>query len=184
MLAKLLALVLPLSVDTLIAAAALGMRGTGRDTRLRATALLAGFEAGMPLVGLALGAPLGHLIGHAADYAAVGLLLLLGGHALLERDSDERREPVGPAEIRGIGALLLGLSVSVDELLVGFTLGLLRVNVVLVVALIAIQAVIATQVGLRVGGRLGARRREAAERLAALAFIVLALVMLVEAVAA
>lgn len=179
-----MALILPLSVDTLIAAAALGMLGAGPGARLRATALLAGFEAGMPLVGLALGAPLGHWIGHAADYAAVGLLLLLGAHALLERDDAGPGRPIEAADIRGTRALLLGLSVSVDELLVGFTLGLLRVDVVLVVALIAVQAVIATQVGLRVGGRIGARRREAAERLAALSFIVLALVLLAEAITA
>ncbi len=46
---------------------------------------MASFEAGMPLVGLALGAPLGHAIGGAADYIAIGVLLARALHAASSR---------------------------------------------------------------------------------------------------
>jgi len=46
--------------------------------------------------------------------------------------------------------------------------------------LIALQAFIVTQLGLRLGHRLSERVREGAERLAGLALIVLALVLLAE----
>ncbi|MGN6169255.1 MAG: manganese efflux pump MntP, partial [Solirubrobacteraceae bacterium] len=124
LLAKLLALVLPLGLDTLAVSAALGTIGLSPPSRLRVSVLFTAFEAGMPLIGLALGAPLGHAIGKAADYVAIGVLLGFGLYTLFSHDeADEQRlaELVRP---RGFGAVLLGLSISMDELAIGFTLGL------------------------------------------------------------
>lgn len=47
----------------------------------------------------------------------------------------------------GWGAVLLGLSISLDELAIGFTLGLLRLPVVLVIVLIGIQAFTLSRLG-------------------------------------
>jgi hypothetical protein len=76
--AKLIALVLPLGLDTFAVAAALGAVGVSAARRLRISFLFTGFEAGMPLIGLALGAPLGRAIGGSADYVAIGVLLAFG----------------------------------------------------------------------------------------------------------
>ncbi len=179
-LAKLVALVVPLGLDTFAVAAALGMLGTTRASRLRVSALFTFFEATMPLVGLALGAPLGQAIGKAADYVAIGVLLAFGLYTLLGSDQREERTLARFAEVRGPGALLLGLSISLDELAIGFTLGLLRLPVALVIVLIAVQAFLATQLGLRLGSRLSDRLRELAERLAGLALTTLALVLLAQ----
>jgi putative Mn2+ efflux pump MntP len=177
---KVLALVLPLGLDTFAVAAGLGIAGLAPARRVRISVLFSAFEAGMPLVGLALGAPLASVIGGAADYVAVGLLLCVGLFALLASESGEEERLLRLAQGRGLGALFLGVSVSLDELAIGFTLGLLRVPVALVVALIAVQAVIVSQLGLRLGGRIGERRREGAQRLAGGALTGLALVLLVE----
>jgi manganese efflux pump family protein len=166
MIGELVALVAPLGLDTFAAAAALG--ATGAPAR-RATLLLAAAEAGMPLVGLALGAPLGRAIGGAAEWAAIGVLLALGVYGLVERD-----EP----GLAGTAPLLLALSVSVDELALGFTLGLLGLPVVPVLVAIAAQALVLSQLGLALGARLSRRSREGAERLAAVALLAVALVLL------
>jgi putative Mn2+ efflux pump MntP len=76
--------------------------------------------------------------------------------------------------------LAVGVSISLDELAIGFTLGLLRVAAVLVIALIAAQTVIVTHAGLRLGGRLSERLREGAERLAGVGLAGLGLVLLAE----
>ena len=47
---------------------------------------MSGFEMAMPVVGLLVGHALGTLIGHAADYAAIGVLALLGAWMLLHGD--------------------------------------------------------------------------------------------------
>jgi putative Mn2+ efflux pump MntP len=174
---KLVALVLPLGLDTFAVAAALGLAGIGTPQRLRISALFTAFEAGMPLIGLAVGAPLGDAIGKTADYVAIGILLALGVYMLLERDE---QRVARLAQVRGPAALLLGLSISLDELAIGFTLGLLRLPAGLVIALIALQAFVVAQLGLRLGSRLSERLREAAERVAGLALAGLGAALLVE----
>jgi manganese efflux pump family protein len=90
--AKLAALVFPLGLDTFAVAAALGVVGVSPSRRLRISLLFSAFEAGMPLIGLALGAPLGAAIGGAADYVAIAVLIVFGLYILLggERDEEER----------------------------------------------------------------------------------------------
>jgi putative Mn2+ efflux pump MntP len=178
--AKLIALVIPLGLDTFAVSAAIGLTGVTRRARRRISILFTGFEAGMPLIGLGLGAPLGHAIGGAAYYVAIGVLLATGLYMLLiERDDDEERL-ARLSESRGLGAIALGVSISTDELAIGFTLGLLRLPALLVIVLIAIQTFIVTQLGLRLGARLGERLRESAERVAGLALSVLAVVLFAE----
>jgi putative Mn2+ efflux pump MntP len=140
--------------------------------------LFTAFEAGMPLIGLALGVPLGRALGETADYVAIAVLLGFGLYTLFRGEDDDRLRQL--TELRGPGMILLGISVSLDELAIGFTLGLLRLPAALVIALIAGQAFVVTQLGLRLGHRLSERLREGAERLAGLALTVLALVLLAE----
>jgi putative Mn2+ efflux pump MntP len=178
--AKLIALVLPLGLDTFAVAAALGIVGVSPARRRRITLLFTAFEAGMPLIGLALGAPLGHAIGAAADDVAIGVLLAFGLFTLLAPDQNEEHQVGRLTQMRGTGALLLGISISLDELAIGFTLGLLRLPAGLVIVLIALQTLIVTQLGLRLGRRLSERLREGAERLAGAALTGLGIVLLAE----
>jgi manganese efflux pump family protein len=178
--AKLIALILPLGLDTFAVAAALGMSGVSRHQRVRVSALFVAFEAGMPLVGLALGAPLGHAVGGAADYIAIAVLLGFGFYTLLSSEEGEEERVGQLAQVRGRGAVLLGVSISLDELAIGFALGLLGLPVLLVIALIALQTLVVTQLGLRLGASISETLREGAERLAGVALTALALVLLVE----
>jgi putative Mn2+ efflux pump MntP len=176
--AKLIGLVLPLGLDTFAVAAALGALGVSGPHRLRMSLWFTAFEAGMPLIGLALGVPLGRALGDTADYVAIAVLLGFGLYTLFRREDDDRFGQL--TELRGMGAILLGISISLDELAIGFTIGLLRLPAVLVIVLIAAQTFIVTQLGLRLGHRLSERLREGAERLAGVALTVLALVLVAE----
>lgn len=163
-------------------AAALGITRPPARERLRISALIAGFEAGMPLVGLGLGVPLAHPIAGAANYVAAGILIALGLVGLVH-DEDEQHL-VELSRRRGRAALLIGLSVSTDELAIGFALGLLHVPVVPVVIAIGLQAFLLSQLGLRVGAGLSVRRREGAERLASIGLALIGVVLLIEKLAA
>jgi manganese efflux pump family protein len=177
--AKLLALILPLGLDTFTVAAALGMVGVSPQRRLRISLLFTAFEAGMPLIGLALGAPLGHALGGAADYIAIAVLLAFGLYTRTAKDNEE--ETIAQlGQMDGLGLLLLGVSISLDELAIGFTLGLLRLPTGLVIALIALQAFIVAQLGLRLGSHLSKRLREDVERVAGAALTGLGIVLLAE----
>jgi manganese efflux pump family protein len=61
MIARLVAFVVPLGINTFVVAAALGLSKPTRRQRVRIGALFAGFEGGMPIIGLLLGAPLATL---------------------------------------------------------------------------------------------------------------------------
>jgi putative Mn2+ efflux pump MntP len=174
---RLVALVCPLALDTFAVSAALGITDPSGRRRLKIALTFSLFEAAMPLIGLAAGAPLGHAIGSTADYLAVALLVALGAYMLAgERGEAQRLRELGAGA--GSGLLVLGLSVSLDELAIGFTFGLLRVPVIPALILIAAQAFVAAQLGLRLGARLGERIREGSERLAGVALVVLGLALL------
>src|SRR5438105_2356591 len=79
---KTIAVVVPLGLDTFAVALALGAAGLPARSRTRVALLFAGFEAAMPLIGVALGAPLGRAIGTGADYLAALLLIVLGAYML------------------------------------------------------------------------------------------------------
>lgn len=180
MLLKLLAVVLPLGLDTFAVAAALGVAGMAPRDRLRVSLLFTGFEMGMPLVGFIGGGLVGVVLGTVADYLAIAVLIALGVYLLWPREEKEEERAGKLARTRGWAAIGLGISISLDELAIGFTVGLLRLPVILVVLLIGLQAFIATQLGIRLGARVGERVRENAERLAGLALAGLGIVLLVE----
>jgi putative Mn2+ efflux pump MntP len=93
-------------------------------------------------------------------------------------EKDEERRLRLLAHARGLAILDLGLSISVDELTVGLSAGLLGIPIALAVIWIAIQAFAAAQLGLRFGGRVGEGLRERSERAAGVALILVAVVLL------
>jgi manganese efflux pump family protein len=179
MIARLVAFVVPLGIDTFVVAAALGLSKPTPRQRVRIGALFAGFEGGMPVIGLVLGAPLGRVLGAAAEYVAITILIGLGFYMTVH-DDDEHDGVRQLATAHGMRALLLGLSISLDELAVGFTLGLLRVPVVPFLIAVTAQAFVLSQLGLTIGRRLSDRLRETAERLAGIALAGLGAVLLVQ----
>lgn len=163
--ARTIALILPLCLDTFAIAAAIGMtRPTGAQ-RLRFGLLFAAFEGGMPVIGLLVGAGLGRAIGGWSEYVAIAALAGLGLYMLFGRDDDEERAQKLVTS-SGTAVIVLGLSVSLDELAIGFSLGLLNVPIVPAIILIAAQAFVVSQIGFALGGRVGEATREGAERLA------------------
>ena len=178
--ARTIALVLPLSLDTFAIAAALGMTGLTGAQRIRFGLLFAAFEGGMPVIGLLVGAGLGQVIGGWSEYLAIAALAGLGAYMLFGPEDKDEARVQGLLRTGGLAVVGLGLSISLDELAIGFTFGLLRLPAGLVIVLIALQAFIVAQLGLRLGNRLSERLREGAEQLAGIALTALGLVLLAE----
>ena len=213
---KLLAFTLPLCLDTFaVAFAVLGEMRLTRAQRIRVTVLLIAFEAGMPLVGMALGAPLTHLISGPAhlvfdpyqvgspaeayqlrmanqthladtvDLTFVGRYILpivvpvvIGGLGILmldeclndddDDDDDEADKARALVGARGLSVIGLGLGISLDELVVGFTISFTSLPVRDVITAIVIQAFLAIMVGQFLGRKARAGSlRVSAERLTA-----------------
>ena len=174
------ALFLSLGLDTFAVAVGLGVLGLPR-ARWAATGLtFALFEGAMPAVGLLLGRHLTGILGNAAAYMAAGLLILFGGREIHEALTEKKSLQVSAQPERALWAT--GLSVSLDELAVGFSLGVIHAPVGLALGYIALQALILTFVGLQLGSRIGGRLEERAELVAGILLVVLGLLLLGEQV--
>ncbi|MGI8446938.1 MAG: manganese efflux pump MntP [Streptosporangiaceae bacterium] len=171
---KLLAFVLPLGLDSFAVAAAIGAtRALRWRERLRISLIFVTFEGGMPLIGLGLGTALARGIGQVTDYLAAAAVIAIGAWMLLMSDDNEEEKANRITGSHGLALIALGISISLDELAIGFSIGLVRLPIAAVIAAIAIQALVAAQLGLAIGARISERLRERAEQLAGIALILL-----------
>jgi putative Mn2+ efflux pump MntP len=177
----LLALLVPLSLDTFLLSAALGLAGLEEEQRVRTSLTLAAFEAAMPVVGVLIGRSIGSFTGHFAGYTAAAVIGVAGFLALRPgNDEDKERQRLALlAHARGLAIIDLGLSISLDELAVGVSLGLLHVPLLFAVIFLGVQAFAAAQSGLWLGSRLSEALREGAEQAAGVILIAVAIVLVV-----
>ncbi len=173
--AKLAGLVLSLGLDTFAVAIGLGLSGLGRRERLRYGVSFALAEGIMPLLGFLVGQVVARAVGTVASYAAIVLLLAVGLYTLWEALREEKRVFAAASAMQ---TLFLALSVSLDELAVGFSLGLFRIPVLIAVALIAAQAFVLTWFGVTFGIALGDALAERAVLLSGAVLSLLALLLL------
>ena len=125
-----------------------------------------------------MGSHLSGRVGLWAGYGAAVLLLLVGGREIKEYLSDKEDNDDELPSVEGGKLILTGLSVSIDELAVGFSLGVLRVPIGPALAYIAVQAFVLTLVGLTWGVRIGKRLGERAELVAGVVLVLLGLSLL------
>jgi manganese efflux pump family protein len=171
---KLLAFVLPLGLDSFAVAAALGAsRVSTVWQRLRISLVFVIFEGGMPLIGLVAGSALARGIGRIADYLAAAAVIGIGLWMVLAGGKDEEGNADRIMTSRGLALVGLGISISLDELAIGFGIGLVRLPVGAVIVAIALQAFAAAQLGLAIGAKIAERWRARAERVAGIALILL-----------
>ena len=162
---KMAALVLSLGIDTLMISISLGFART--SGRLRIALAFACAEALMPLLGLFIGRGAGELVGNWASVAGGIALLALAVWLIFfadERD-DERLE----RNLAGWSLVVTALSISLDELAVGFSIGLIGVPILLTIVLIALQAFLFTVLGITFGSKLRPYLGEWSEKLAGIA---------------
>jgi manganese efflux pump family protein len=178
---KLAVLVLSLGLDTVTVAVSLGIAGIGRRNRVRIGASFALFEGGMPLGGFLAGRLISGAVGDIASWAGVLVLLGVGVYMVYESLSDQDEAILNIDTWRGL--LLTSLSVSMDELAIGFSMGALGLPIALAVVLIAAQAFILTFIGTALGNRIGERLAERAEFVAGAVLATLAVVLIVEKLA-
>lgn len=174
---KTIVLILSLGIDTLMVSVGLGMRKT--TGKLKIAFAFATAEAVMPLLGFAIGRVTGHWIG---DWAAViGGLVLIGLSVWMIFLEDEDDEGQVEKRMMGWSLVVTAISISLDELAVGFSIGLVGVPVVLTIFLVAVQAFVFTFIGLTFGASLRRYLGEWAEKMAGIVLGLLGLWIFLDA---
>ena len=131
-------------------AAAVGI-GTSGGPRVRVAVVFGLFEAGMPLIGLAIGHGAAGSLGHATRWLGGAILIAVGGYGLAQG----RRSSSPPDTASGWRLAASGLALSVDNLAAGFALGTYHVQIVLAAVLIGVVSAAMSLAGMELGARLG-----------------------------
>ncbi|TCZ80806.1 hypothetical protein E0485_00485 [Paenibacillus albiflavus] len=176
---KMFALILSLGMDTLMISMTLGCIKTKSKTKIALTFAFA--EALMPLIGLFIGKGAGQLIGNWASLIGATALLTVAIWLIFFEDEDNAEEKL-EGNLIGWTLFITALSISLDELAVGFSIGLVGVPIALTISLVALQAFIFTFVGLTFGSKLKRYLGEWSEKLAGIILGLLGLWILVDAI--
>lgn len=182
-------------MSNLAASIAIGVSGVDGRTRLRVGLIFGLFEAGMPVVGLIIGAQVAGSLGHAARWVGAGLLIAVGLYALASAvRAGSAQEHVAPGravatsepaaggagspkQIRPVRSpqvsqlLVSGLALSVDNLVVGFALGTYHTSVAVGVIVIGAVSVAMSLLGLELGAGIGRWAGRRGEQLAGVMLI-------------
>jgi putative Mn2+ efflux pump MntP len=142
----------------------IGLSGVDARTRLRVGVAFGLFEGLMPILGLLIGQAVAGSIGSFGRYLGAGLLVLTGFYTIwqsIRTGKVEREEEQGILDTRQL--ILLGVALSLDNLVVGFALGVYRIPIVLAAVTMAVVSVVLSLLGLELGSRLGSRAGEYSE---------------------
>lgn len=166
-----------LGVDAFSLSLGIGLKGVRRKQIYLVSLVIAVFHIFMPLIGLYLGITLGHFIGPIAGKIGALVLIFIGAQGLWQKWSyrkDSQNDDVKPISLNSpVSLILMALSVSLDALTVGFSLGTLKVNLVFTVITMGIVAGIMTFMGFFFGTRLSHRFGENAEIIGSLILIII-----------
>jgi putative Mn2+ efflux pump MntP len=162
---------LAVGLDVLAVSVGVGVAQLGRDASLRLGLAFASAEITMQVIGYALGAGAGKVLGEIGAYAGFALLALVG--VLMIRSSLHAPHREFEAT-RGVGLLMTSLSISLDSLGVGVSLPGVPIPMWPLLILVSITTTAFTFIGLTYGARLGERYERGAERVAGMMLVVLA----------
>ncbi len=152
-------------VNNFAVALMLGALGQHRR-RWRIATVFGVFEFTVPLIGLLIGSVAAEYLSGAGQLVGAALLLVLGILAVrAPAAAEENRERLAAQVATWGGLTALAAGLTVDNLVVGFALGLGDAEPLLLAATIAAFAVVFTLIGIELGRR-GRRNHEAASQTA------------------
>jgi putative Mn2+ efflux pump MntP len=171
-----------LGIDAFSVAVSIGLGGANKRQMLTVIAIVTFFHVLMPLLGLYLGTYMGRIAGPMASSIGALVLIAIGLSVIWKslKDKGNTNSPLGSMlSINSpLNLVLVGASVSLDALTVGFGLGTLKVDLILTVITMGIVAGLMTLIGLVFGKRLTRTFGEKAEILGGLILVVIGIKLL------
>jgi manganese efflux pump family protein len=163
----LLLLAVALGLSNFAAAMGIGVSGVRGGTRVRVAVVFGLFEAGMPVIGLALGHGLAESLGEVARSVGGAVLIAVGVISLiLARRSPDRAHAREGRPWRTGRIVASGFALSADNLAAGFALGTYHTGLAAAAVVFGVVSVAMSLVGLELGGKIGAVAGRRSELLA------------------
>jgi putative Mn2+ efflux pump MntP len=172
---KLLTLILlgfSVGLGNFAASVAIGLSGVTKSLRIRIAIIFGLFETGMPIIGLIVGKQVANKLGGHSNIIGGALLLATGFYIIISslRKSDKKETTKTPNH--GLGKLIVtGLALSVDNLIVGFSLGTHHEPLFASAIVIGITSVVLSIIGLEIGSRLSSKVEKYSELLSGLILV-------------
>lgn len=187
-LAELVLLAVGLSMDAFAVSICkgLGMKKINLKVAVVLGLFFGGFQAGMPVIGWALGSQFMGIIGPIDHWIAFILLAFIGGKMLWEAftEGEDEGEDEGDgkdAEKIDLGEyMILAIATSIDALAVGISFAALSVDIMPAVSLIGITTFIFSVAGVVIGHTFGARYEKPATIVGGVVLIFIGLKILLE----
>ena len=159
------------------AAIAIGLSGVDKKIRTRIAIVFGLFETIMPIFGLLIGERLAHVFGDHANLIGGVLLIFVGLYELYGTLKKEDDKEVKASTGSWTKLILAGLALSVDNLIIGFSLGTYHVSILLATVIIGATSVIMSLIGLELGNKLSSKAEEYSELVSGIILIVVGILI-------
>lgn len=174
---QLIVLGMAMGFNNALASVALGAMNLRRRHQLRTALLFAVFEALMPVIGIVVGEEVAVMIGGKAKYIGVFILVGAGIYSLLKRDVEGQPRKQQTTVVQ---TMMLAVALSLDNLTVGFGLGMFDIPVGFAAAVFGLISLCMTLIGLEAGRFLGNRFTISADKLSGAVLLATAGLMLIQ----
>ena len=179
-LAELVLLAVGLSMDAFAVSICkgLGMKKINLKVTVVLGLFFGSFQAGMPVIGWALGSQFMGIIGPIDHWIAFVLLGIIGSSMIKESREDEEEEVSASFDVKTM--LALAVATSIDALAVGVTFAFLHVNIVWAVTFIGCTTFVLSAIGVKVGNVFGMKYKSRAELAGGVILILMGVKILLE----
>lgn len=158
-------------LDNFAASIAIGLGGVEKSLRFRIAVVFGIFEAVMPILGILIGKSLFSIIGGNAKAIGGSMLVATGIYLIISAVRNKDNKKVDQAT-RGWGKLMIAaLSISIDNLIIGFGLISNHQSLPLMVLILGTISISLALVGIELGSRLGKKVEEYSEIISGLVII-------------
>lgn len=154
---------LSVGLDNFAASIAIGLGGVEKSLRFRIAVVFGIFEAIMPIVGIIIGQKLLSIIGGNAKHIGGTMLVATGIYLVISAIRHKDDEKVTQASTSWGKLLVAALSISIDNLIIGFGLISNHQSLTLMAIILGGISISLALLGIELGSRLGSKVEEYSE---------------------
>ena len=136
------------------------------------------FQAGMPVLGYALGSAFSSFVQSVDHWIAFILLAIIGGNMIKDSTDDEVEKRNDKVDARTM--IVLAIATSIDALAIGVTFAFFEVNLLLAILIIGVITFVLSVLGVIIGNKFGDKFQNRAELAGGIILIIIGLKILLE----